>query len=298
MRRRQRFADLPVRIEQREISVDGRGQTYGLLIPKAAADASGYPMILGLHYASPTPGLSPYFGLGYVGQLVLPALQELNAILVAPDAPDATWTSAISERLVQAVIAELKKESAIDPRRTLVTGFSMGGTGTWSMAAKHPELFRGAIPVAAAPPPADLEPAMPVYVIHSRKDESNAFEPTEKAVRALEDAGRQHHVGGARRGAASGCDGVYRTAQRGNPVDSARVGGVRAGRGAACGAGTGVRSRKTSFALCGSRSTQQLRTAHLPQCAPRVRPARRPPAKRIVATGCAVLARTTKTRFS
>ena len=189
MRRRQRFADLPVRIEQREISVDGRGQTYGLLIPKAAADAAGYPMILGLHYGSPTPGLSPYFGLGYVGQLVLPALQELNAILVAPDAPDDTWTSAISERLVQAVIAEVKKETAIDARRTLVTGFSMGGAGTWSMAAKHPELFRGAIPVAAAPPPADVKPAMPVYVIHSRKDESNPFEPTEKAVRALEEQG-------------------------------------------------------------------------------------------------------------
>jgi predicted peptidase len=189
MRRRQRFADLPVRIEQREISVDGRGQTYGLLIPKAAADATGYPISLGLHYGSPTPGLSPYFGLGYVGQLVLPALQELNAILVAPDAPDATWTSAISERLVLAVIAEVKKESAIDARRTLVTGFSMGGAGTWSMAAKHAELFRGAIPVAAAPPPADLKPAMPVYVIHSRTDESNAFEPTEKAVRALEEQG-------------------------------------------------------------------------------------------------------------
>jgi predicted peptidase len=189
MRRRQRFADLPVRIEQREITVDGRGQTYGLLIPKEAADASGYPMILGLHYASPTPGLSPYFGLGYVGQLVLPALQELNAILVAPDAPDATWTSVISERLVQAVIAEVKKESAIDARRTLVTGFSMGGTGTWFMAGKHAELFRGAIPVAAAPPAADLKPAMPIYVIHSRKDESNAFEPTEKAVRALEEQG-------------------------------------------------------------------------------------------------------------
>src|SRR5262245_36582062 len=127
----QRFADLPVRIEQREITVDGRSQTYGLLIPKAAAEEAGYPMIVGLHYASPTPGLSPYFGLGYVGQIVLPALQELNAILVAPDCPDATWTSTPSDRLVTAVIAEVKKENKIDARRTLITGFSMGGIGVW-----------------------------------------------------------------------------------------------------------------------------------------------------------------------
>jgi predicted peptidase len=185
----QRFADLPVRIEQREITIDGYSHTYGLLVPKAAVDAAGYPLILGLHYASPTPGLSPYFGLGFAGQLVLPALQELNAILVAPDAPDAIWTSAISERLVLAVLDVVKKESSIDPKRTLVTGFSMGGAGTWTFAAKHPDEVRGAIPIAAAPPPHDLKPAVPVYVIHSRKDESQPFDRTEQAVRALEAEG-------------------------------------------------------------------------------------------------------------
>jgi predicted peptidase len=189
MRLRQRFADLPVRIEQREITVDGRGQTYGLLIPKGAPEDAGYPMIVGLHYASPTPGLSPYFGLGYVGQIVLPALQELNAILVAPDCPDSTWTSSTSERLVTAVIAAVKKENRIDARRTLVTGFSMGGIGTWFFAEKHAELFRGAIPIAARPPAAESKPAMPVYVIHSRADQSQPFDVTERAVRALEQQG-------------------------------------------------------------------------------------------------------------
>lgn len=187
--RRQRFADLPVRIEQREITVDGRAQTYGLLIPKAAPDGAGSPMILGLHYASPTPGLSPYFGLGFVGQLVLPALQELNAILVAPDAPDATWTSVVSDRLIVAVLDEATKENKIDPKRTLVTGFSMGGAGTWDVAAKHGDRVRGAIPIAAAPPPPEVKPMVPVYVIHSRADESQPFEKTEQAVRALEGAG-------------------------------------------------------------------------------------------------------------
>jgi predicted peptidase len=187
--RRQRFADLPVRIEQREISVDGRGGTYGLLIPKADPPAAGYPLILGLHYSSPTPGLSPYFGLGYVGQLVLPALQELGAILLAPDAPDATWTSEVSERFVLKVLEEAKKENKTDGRRTLITGFSMGGAGTWAMAAKHPELFRGAIPMAAPPPPADLKLTIPAYVIHSRQDDVIPFAPTEKAVRTLEEQG-------------------------------------------------------------------------------------------------------------
>jgi predicted peptidase len=189
MKLRQRFADLPVRIEQREITVDGRSQTYGLLIPKAPADGPGYPMIVGLHYASPTPGLSPYFGLGYVGQIVLPALGELNAILVAPDCPDSTWTSSASERLVTAVITEASKENKIDARRSLITGFSMGGIGTWHFAEKHAQLFRGGIPIAARPPAADAKPAIPMYVIHSRADQSQPFDATERAVKSLEERG-------------------------------------------------------------------------------------------------------------
>lgn len=190
MRRAQRFADLPVAIEQKEITVDGQGRTYGLLVPKAAAESSGYPIVLGLHYSSPTPGLSPYFGLGFVGQLVLPALQDLNAILVAPDAPDDTWTSEVSERLVLAVLAQVKKDYAVDTRRSLVTGFSMGGVGAWHMATRHAELFRGAIPVAATVP-ADAKPAMPVYVIHSRSDDTAPFASTEQAARALEGGGAE-----------------------------------------------------------------------------------------------------------
>jgi predicted peptidase len=190
--RRQRFADLPVRIEQREISVDGRGQTYGLLVPKADPPAPGYPIILTLHYASPTPGLSPYFGLGFAGQLVLPALQELNGIIVAPDAPAASWVDPLSERLVTAVVAQVKKDFRIDDKRTLVTGFSMGGTGTWYIASKHPDLFRAAVPIAApAPDDAWLKgiAGVPLYVIHSRQDEVAPIAAVERAVETLRQQG-------------------------------------------------------------------------------------------------------------
>lgn len=189
---KQRFADLPVRIEQNEITVDGRGQTYGLLVPKADPPAAGYPLILTLHYASPTPGLSPYFGLGFAGQLVLPALQELNGLIVAPDAPAASWVDPLSERLVTAVAARVTKDFRIDDKRTLITGFSMGGTGTWFMASKHPEMFRAAIPIAA-PPPDDTWlkgiAGVPLYVIHSRQDEVAPIASIERVVETLQERG-------------------------------------------------------------------------------------------------------------
>jgi len=189
----QRIDQLPVRMEQHELLVGSNFVTYGTLVPKAAAPAAGHPLIVALHYGTPEgPGLSPYFGLGYVGQLVLPALQDLNAVIIAPDAPEASWAHAGSEEAVLAVIADVKKRVTIDARRTLVTGFSLGGFGAWFFAQAHPELFRAAIPMAAAPrgegedpeaPPRPLK--MPAYAIHSRADGTVPLARVERGVAAL-----------------------------------------------------------------------------------------------------------------
>jgi len=188
---RQRLDQLPVRMEQHELLVGSRFVTYGVLVPKTPAPAAGHPMIVALHYGTPEdPGLSPYFGLGYVGQLVLPALQDLNAVIIAPDAPEASWAHPGSVDAVLAVVADVKKRVAIDDRRTLVTGFSMGGGGAWFFAETHPELFRAAIPMAAAPRRQGDDDAvapvkMPVYAIHSRADRTVPLDRVERGVQSL-----------------------------------------------------------------------------------------------------------------
>ena len=72
--------------------------------------------------------------------------------------------------LLQKVLAEY----TIDRKRVLVTGFSLGGRGTWFMASHHPDLFTAAIPMAASTGDEPLErlATMPTYIIHSRADES------------------------------------------------------------------------------------------------------------------------------
>ena len=84
----------------------------------------------------------------------------------------------------------------IDGQRTLVTGFSMGGSGAWFFAQTHPEVFRAAIPMAAAPRAegndmaATVAPVkMPVYAIHSRADRSVPLDRVERGVKALQAQG-------------------------------------------------------------------------------------------------------------
>ena len=209
---RQRLDQMPVRMDQRELTVGGRSVTYGTLVPKIPPPAGGYPLIVGLHYGTmQEPGLSAYFGLGYLGQLVYPALQDLGAVIVAPDAPEFSWAHPDSEAAVLAVVETVRKEHRIDGRRTLVTGFSMGGQGAWFFGATHPDLFRCAIPMAALPVTTrirsrDDATAMrksldagtdwatpllktPLYVIHSRADETFPIEPLEEAVKAIKGRG-------------------------------------------------------------------------------------------------------------
>ena len=205
---------MPVRMDQRELKVGDTSITYGTLVPKADPPDTGYPLIVALHYGTTQdPGLSPYFGLGYVGQLVYPALKDLGAVIVAPDAPEFSWAHPDSEAAVLAVVAEVTKELKIDARRTLVTGFSLGGQGTWFFAATHGDLFRAAIPMSGLPittrvrTKADAEAArktvesgsdwatpllrMPLYVIQSRADELVPVAETEQAVQTLKGRGAE-----------------------------------------------------------------------------------------------------------
>jgi predicted peptidase len=98
----------------------------------------------------------------------------------------------LAERAVLELIEQVRREYAIDHRRILVTGFSMGGRGTWFMASHHPDLFTGAI-VMAGPvgdDPIDNRGAIPTYVIHSPEDRVVPFAPAEHAAQQLAALGR------------------------------------------------------------------------------------------------------------
>jgi predicted peptidase len=125
--------------------------------------------------------------------IVEPALRSWGAVMVAPDVPDRSWATTRSERAVMTLLENVMVKHRIDPARVLVTGFSMGGRGTWYLAARRPELFTGAIVLAGSAEAADLENVrIPVYLIHSPDDEVVPFAGAEQAYRAL--SARGHPV--------------------------------------------------------------------------------------------------------
>jgi pimeloyl-ACP methyl ester carboxylesterase len=59
-----------------------------------------------------------------------------------------TWNTVHGERFVLTLLEIAKTQHEIDPDRVYVAGFSMGGTGSWFFAGRHPDLFAGAVPGA------------------------------------------------------------------------------------------------------------------------------------------------------
>jgi len=165
-----------------------RDQRYTIALPATYTGREATPLVLALHYGGP---VTPFFGKDILAGLVEPALRELGAIIVAPDCQHGNWTNPHSESEIIALLEHLQAHYPIDAHRTLLTGYSLGGAGTWYLAARNQDRFAAAIPLAGWPQPdsAAVEWKIPLYAIHSRWDEVVPCECTEQMVKQLRDRG-------------------------------------------------------------------------------------------------------------
>jgi predicted peptidase len=161
---------------------------YSILIPRGYSPSKPVPLVLALHFAVPG-GNAAGAGRDLVQILVAPALGELSAIIVAPDSVRGDWSSPENETAVNALLDRVESGYAIDPKKIVVTGYSMGGAGAWHFGEKFPSRFSAVIPVAGRPPASSAGWHLPVLAIHSRDDQVVPFAPTEARITELQKSG-------------------------------------------------------------------------------------------------------------
>jgi predicted peptidase len=112
-------------------------------------------------------------------------------VVISPQCPANTWWSDHIESL-KALIDEVKSKYNIDKSRVYLTGLSMGGFGTWALAAKYPEDFAAIAPICGG---GELRLAifgrykMPVWVFHGAKDSVIPVQRSQEMVDAIKKAG-------------------------------------------------------------------------------------------------------------
>lgn len=167
---------------------DGTSILYGRSVPGDDDPRKPRPLVLVLH---PGGQRLPYYGDQMMRQIFLPALGALDAIMVAPDCPTRAWSDPAAEQAVMALIDSVIAEFAVDRRRILVTGYSLGGSGTWFLSSHHADRYTAAIVLAGrTDEPIERLAKVPTYVIHSRDDEVVPFAQAERRAAELGSMGR------------------------------------------------------------------------------------------------------------
>lgn len=159
----------PMLLKIRELK-SGLKLRYTLSLPRQYSPSQSYPLVVALHYGGK---VTPFYSKDFMASLVEPALRDLDAIITAPDCPASGWTNSVSEAAILELVLLLMKEYTIDSDRILILGYSMGGSGAWHMASRHPALFSAAIPISAPAETATMPVIadIPLYVIHGELDE-------------------------------------------------------------------------------------------------------------------------------
>ena len=126
----------------------GRVQPYTVYVPTDYDPISPAPLTLLLH-----SGDRNHNGFGSATQddVYMPMCEDRGSICVTPLARGGnTWYLNEGERDVFEVWNRLADTYALDPDRTVVSGWSMGGVGTTRFATNYPHLFTGAAIISGA----------------------------------------------------------------------------------------------------------------------------------------------------
>lgn len=145
------------------------GYDYWLYLPEGYDESDqDWPMILYLHGAggrSDDPNDAKHNGIARR----IDDGDGFPFIIVSPHCPKASWWKPDG---LKVVVDDVLKHYRVDEDRLYLTGLSMGGTGTWMMAADYPDYWAAIAPVCGRTLPPRVAPLldMPVWAFHGDAD--------------------------------------------------------------------------------------------------------------------------------
>lgn len=120
----------------------GRLQPYAIYVPRSPQPAHGYGMTLLLHSLS--ANYNQFAGSRNQSQF---GERPESSIVITPEArgPDQFYEDLAAADVFE-VWADVARQYRLDPAYTEITGYSMGGIGTFKLGAQFPDLFARAQP--------------------------------------------------------------------------------------------------------------------------------------------------------
>jgi predicted peptidase len=132
----------------RTVAVHGVNYRYQVFVPDNWTPRQKWPVILFLHGFGERGSdglLQTDVGLPHAIRL---DRSSFPAIVVIPQCgSEHWWTQSVMEEMALAALAAATKDFKGDPKRTYLTGLSMGGYASWDLATRYPGKFAAVVPV-------------------------------------------------------------------------------------------------------------------------------------------------------
>jgi predicted peptidase len=173
-------------------NADGHESPYVVFVPKDYDGTKEYPVILFLHGAGETKGGKQMPADVGIGRAIKKREKDFAFITVIPQAETKGWQAdGPNAKRALAMLDEVMKEYKIDAKRQYLTGLSMGGTGTWSVAAAHPDRWAAIVPICGLGDPANAEKTkdIPTWAFVGDKDSDRIVNRMNDMIAALKKAG-------------------------------------------------------------------------------------------------------------
>ena len=172
---------------EKEITVTAKYH-YLLSLPAGYEDSDRrWPLMLFLHGSGESGESLAKVKANGPPKLIAGNERAFPCIVVSPQSPGRGWNPDYLAALLDDICATYR----VDPDRVYLTGLSMGGYGTWMLAATHPDRFAAIVPICGGGNPADADKlkGLPIWAFHGADDKTVKLENSEKMVDALKAVG-------------------------------------------------------------------------------------------------------------
>jgi len=172
---RQRPARLDVHVRVR--------MGYLLYLPPDYEKRDRWPLLLFLH-GSGERGDDLELVKRHGPPKLIAAGKQFPFIVLSPQCPKGQWWQPVE---LIALLDHIVKNYKVDEERIYVTGLSMGGFGTWALAAYRPDRFAALLPICGGGEVYWTEQLahLPVWAFHGAKDRGVPAERSRQMVEAI-----------------------------------------------------------------------------------------------------------------
>ena len=175
----------------RTVKTSAGERKYTLFVPDGYDGSKAFPAVLFLHGSGERGDDGIKGGQIGLGAAILAHPERFPALVILPQASKTWQADSDDAKSALAALDDVTANYEVDPRRIALTGLSMGGAGTWSIASAFPEKFSAIVPICGRgkPDAVDGIKALPTWIVVGDEDGVGTVQNARNMAQALRGAG-------------------------------------------------------------------------------------------------------------